>query len=356
MKHQYPQSTRQNSLGGLLKLLGAITALILLIGFMDKAGIKVVMDKNQTAHTLDSRMPENDGQENRHETRTIDLDRTATERPDYRSSSQRKRPAMSDKEWVEQFAGFAREQALQRGVPAGITLAAGLEARHQGKRIDSRQELLQEVVAPLSRLKQEVPQDAMRAYFKYSANSERWAQGLGRYSRFSEQGLMAQLSRFGLNEQDEIVTDRLLNRTDTERRSAEVADAVTSRRVEKREAAPRQPEQRSEAQEEDPALEEWEAFYEEEVGREVAREIARRKLRSGEYISEEDMEALVEETNQETGETMQHNIGLMGRRINPDHADAGKLSDITRPENAQARQELYQRKLREHRIARDGQK
>ncbi|MEQ8704372.1 MAG: hypothetical protein RIC19_10655 [Phaeodactylibacter sp.] len=342
------QHRNNSSLSGLLKLLGAIFALILIIGALDKAGVKVVMpDKAQGDIYESSLLPRTEA---------------AAETPDYsrpkppanytprsaqpsRSGASAGLTATDIDNFLDQFASSARKQALEQGVPAGITLAYGIEELKRGQRIDSWEDFRDKVVQPLARLKQEVPRDALSRYFKYSANSQRWAQGLGRYSRHAEQQLLGNLHTFNLEAEDEAVTEILLQQPEDAARAAEVADEVTAKIVGRHNKGNRTEQETARTPE--TGTKAWRNFYEEEVGHEVAKEIARKKLRSGQYIGESDMEALIEETNQETETSMQNNIGLLGRKVNRNHKEAAQKLDITDPRNAQAREELYQQKLRE---------
>ena len=356
MNPNHPYSRKSSSINGLLRLLGAIFALILIIGALDKAGVSVVLDKEPQEDVVESRIYGGTEAETKPERRMSLPERPAASH-DYEAATGKSRNSSehiySPEEWLERFASSARKQALEYGVPAGVSLAVAIEELKQGEQLNDWDDFMEKVVQPLARLKQEVPRDALRTYFKYSANSQRWAKGLGNYSRYAEQQLLDNIRQYGLSQHDDAVTELLLQDPETQRRSSEVADEVVAKRSASRNEDNAGSNRRSEASGE--AVEEWEAFYEEEVGREVAKEIARRKLRSGEYIGESDMEALIEETNQETGKAMQNNIGLLGRKINPDHKDADQMLDITQPENAQARQELYQRKLREHSYVKKGQ-
>lgn len=357
MNPNHPYSRKSSSINGLLRLLGAIFALILIIGALDKAGVSVVLDKKPQEGVVESRVYGGTETETRPE-RRMSLPERPAKSYDYEAATgkrqNRKERAYSPEEWLERFASSARKQALEYGVPAGVSLAVALEELKRGERLQDWDDFMEKVIQPLARLKQEVPRDALRTYFKYSANSQRWAKGLGNYSRYAEQQLLDNIRRYGLSQHDDAVTELLLQDPETQRRSSEVADEVVAKRSASRhQSKPDRSNQHRESSSD--ALEEWESLYDEEVGREVAKEIARRKLSSGEYIGEDDMEALIEETNQETGKAMQNNIGLLGRKINPDHKDADQMLDITRPENAQARQELYQRKLREHSYVKKGQ-
>lgn len=344
------QQRSNSSLSSLLKLLGATFALILLIGALDKAGVKIIMGDKPAGNAYESSMLP------RANERADDgrADYAPPRAPDsYRRSAAREKAAPAGEalsatdidNFLDQFASTARKQALENGVPAGIALAYGIEELKRGQRIDSWEGFQDKIAAPLSRLKQEVPRDALSRYFKYSANSQRWAQGLGRYSRYSEQQLMSNLQHFNLEAEDEAVTEILLQQPEDNHRVQEVADEVTAKIVHRQNQDRRAEPETTKAPE--TGRKAWRNFYDEEVGHEVAKEIARKKLRSGQYIGEDDMEALIEETNQETEATMQSNIGLLGRKINRGHQNADEKLDITNPRNAQAREELYQKKLQE---------
>jgi hypothetical protein len=347
MSNQYRNNS---SLSSLLKLLGATFALILLIGALDRAGVKVIMGDKPAGNAYESSMlprtaeRAEEGHANYAPPRTPERYRRSAAR-EATATAREGLSATDIDNFLDQFAATARKQALENGVPAGIALAYGIEELKRGQRIDSWDAFQEKVTAPLSRLKQEVPRDALSRYFKYSANSQRWAQGLGRYSRHSEQQLMSNLQHFNLEAEDEAVTEILLQQPEDASRVQEVADEVTAKIVRRQNKGHRS--QTEAEQTPETGTKAWRNFYEEEVGQEVAKEIARKKLRSGQYIGEDDMEALIEETNQETEATMQSNIGLLGRKINRGHQNAGQKLDITDPRNAQAREELYQKKLRE---------
>lgn len=344
MSNQYQNSS---SLSSLLKLLGAVFALILIIGALDKAGVKVVLGDKPTGNAYESSLlPGTEGQARQPKaayTPPRDEERAAYHKPG-RQAEQSLTTTNIDN-FIDRFASSARKQALEQGVPAGIALAYGIEELKRGQRIDSWDDFQDKVVQPLARLKQEVPRNALSRYFKYSANSQRWAQGLGRYARHAEQQLLNNLNAYALEAQDAAVTEILLRQPEDEPRLQEVADEVTAKIV-RRQDENRTVEKKT-AQTPESGTKAWRNFYEEEVGHEVAKEIARKKLRSGQYIGGSDMEALIEETNKETEATIQNNIGLLGRKVNRNHKNASQKLDITDPRNAQAREELYQQKLRE---------
>lgn len=346
-------SSRTSSMGGLLKLLGVVFALILLVGLLDKAGIKVVVNEDSADARYEGRASTSPDQaassaySDERPSGYSSYEPSASQPAARRSATTGSTADLAD--WTERFARLAQEQALVYGVPAGVALAYGVEEIKRGQAIESADAFLQQVIRPLAQLKEDVPRDALSQYFKYSANSDRWAQGLGRYTRHAEQQLQENIKQFGLHRNDEVVVGLLRNDTRAEQRATQVADEVAGKQVQKSE-------KRRAASESDEgqATQAWRDFYNEEVGRDVAKEVAKRKLRSGQYISDQDLEALIEETDQETETALGNNIGLLGRRINPKHKQAEAKSDITDPKNAQAREALYQQKLRERGYARQG--
>ena len=336
-----------SSISGLLKLLGAVFALILLIGALDKAGVKVMLDHQPGTTAYESSLSPTAPAHSDFSNPTPPKAPATYERAVYPKRSARSKDGISGTDidnFLDQFASSARKQALEQGIPAGISLAFGIEELKRGQRIESWEDFQEIVVTPLASLKQEVPRDALSRYFKYSANSQRWAQGLGRYSRHAEQQLIANLDSYNLEAEDKAVTEILLQQPEDTRRVQQVADEVTATIIHRQTQDEHQQET---AQTPKTGTKAWRNFYEEEVGHEVAKEVARKKLRSGQYIGEADMEALIEETNKETASTIRQNIGLLGRKINKGHKDAQQKLDITDPRNAQAREELYQKKLRE---------
>ncbi len=70
---------------------------------------------------------------------------------------------------------------------------------------------------------------------------------------------------------------------------------------------------------------------------------------AGKAKIEKDLSRLVEETDQETAKALKSKLAFPGRKVNPNHADAAKRLDITDPKNTQAREEVYQKKLKAQR-------
>ena len=367
MGHHY---SRQGSggTGMLLRFLGFIFAMILVIGMLDKAGLKVSLEgqegKSPGPRYNEASVGDNYGEgENSNSTVYVSPDEPAQSRKgsyqpraydEYskQAPSRSARPSASAEDFIDRFAETATAQALNRGVPAGISLALGIAKLNQGERIDSWQDFMDKVVMPLSRIKGNASRDGLQPYFKYSANSGRWLEGLSRQGEYSYNALRQAMQEYRLEYYDQEVRTALVEGTkvapEMERQASYVADEVSSNIVRQRIAHEQETRSR-------PArsakVEEWENYYDETVGREVAKEIAKRKLNTGQYITEEDMGRLIDEANVETEKVLKSNLSFLGRDINRKHPDAPEMLDITKPGNAQARQELYQKKVREQKFA-----
>jgi len=369
MKNHYSQSNKGNgAMGGLMRLLGFVFALILVIGMLDKAGLKVSLD-GQKEGPSGKRYYEasvgdnNSGEESGPETIYVAPDEPSRSsgqayQPrsynEYSSTapSRGSQPGMSVDAFISHFAETATAQALDKGVPAGVSLALGIAKLQQGERIENWQDFMNKVVTPLARIKENAARDGLQPYFKYSANSSRWLEGLGRQGDYSYNALRQAMQQYRLDAYDEEVRTALSGGTrvspEMDRQASFVADEVASNIVTQRAAYEQQ--QRS-GRKNTANAEKWEGYYNEVVGREVAKEVAKRKLKTGQYITDEDMGRLVEEANVETEKVMKKNLSFLGRDINRNHPDAPEMLDITKPGNAQARQELYQKKLKERDFA-----
>ena len=254
--------------------------------------------------------------------------------------------------WIDRFAGTAIDQAISKGVPAGVALAVGIDRINDGARINTWSDFMKEVIEPLSNIK-EGASGNQRKYFKYSANSKLWAEGLGKTGNFSSNSLNRTMNKYDLTVFDLEVRAKLTSapfvNEEVERKADMVAEEVVSkRRKAKYEAAVRTPKINVEPEVKN-TKEEWADSYDEIVGREVAKAIVKKKMKSKKYISEEDMAQLIEQTNVETSKVMENNLAFPGRKINKKHPKAGDYLDITDPKNSQAREELYQEKLKEKR-------
>ncbi len=356
MRDQYYHPVRERGNNRLFSLLGLVFAAILAIGVLNKAGIKIGLPD----------APDNNGLmgasiENSETTETGDVvvlpPKGATDSRDFeeanmigktsreRSSRQADRASgsgSSDAEgWIGRFSETAVQQAVSKGIPAGIALAVGLMEIQSGKSINSWNDFMNRVIKPLVKLKEQSASGELRSYFKYSANSDRWAQGLGEADLYKSHALKKALSQYDLGAYDVEVKARLEREEAIDRQADYVSNEVSAsiRKRSRGAAVEEEAETRPSASNR----------YDEIVGQEVAKEVARKKLKSGKYMSEEDLSRLVEETDRETATTLKSKLAFPGRKVNPNHKDAAGKMDITDPKNSQAREEVYQRKLKERR-------
>jgi hypothetical protein len=365
MKEYYNAPRRSNL--SLLNILGFLFAITIFIGILDRAGIKVVVGQNSN-HNQSGMIPDFGAKEQPQEGELLVVDAHSSNQQEHTtayhySNNASVGPAASGtsknpEEWIERFASSARSQALEKGVPAGIALAYGIEQLNSGRTINSWHQFINEVIIPLVAIKQAAPQTNLQQYFKYSANSERWIVGLGKDHRFSASRLNNHMRKYQLHKYDQEVMAIIANggkyQQVQERKSTQVADEVASSIVAKR--IERQHQHATSASQQNSNADEWEQYYDEVVGKAVAKEIARKKLKSGQYLSEDDMQNLIDETNEETSGVISNNISFLGRKINKNHPEAEQMLDITNPKNAQAREELYQQKLREKKMVSNGNK
>ena len=250
--------------------------------------------------------------------------------------------------WINQFDEAATVQALDRGVPAGIALAYGITQINKGVSITNWNEFNDQVIEPLVRIKTNASSAARSKYFRYSANSGLWAEGLENQGKGNANALKKLIAQHQLIHYDSEVKKRLKGATSNDPEIEKKAEAIAKKvsntqaqKTTKTSADATKPEK----------VAQWKSNYDAEVGQSVAKEIAKKKLSSGKYITEEDMNQLLEETNQETAVALENKIMFMGRKINQNHPDAAKLSDKTNPQNAQARGEHYQERLQAKRKA-----
>ena len=362
---EYYNAPRRSSFS-LLNILGFLFAITIFIGILDRAGIKVIVGQKSN-HNQSGMLPTFGAKAQPQEGELLVVDAHSSTKQGYTSyqysnnasvGSVASGTSKNPEEWVERFASSARNQAIEKGVPAGVALAYGIEQLHNGRNIDSWHQFINEVIIPLVAIKQAASKSGLQQYFKYSANSERWIAGLGKDQRFSANRLNSHLNKYQLDKYDQEVMSIIANggkyQQAQERRSTHVADEVASSMVAKR--IEKQGSRASSVNLENGNADEWEQYYDEVVGKAVAKEIARKKLKSGEYISEDDMQNLIDETNEETSGVIKNNISFLGRKINKNHPDAEQMLDITNPRNAQAREELYQQKLREKKMVKNGNK
>ncbi|MBX2871084.1 MAG: hypothetical protein KTR30_03265 [Saprospiraceae bacterium] len=363
-------SPRRNGGSLLLKSLGFLFAVILFVGMMDKAGVNISLDdqgaaSTQVAHAAVGEKPAMETPPSSATRNRIIVADEPEVRPtrsystpksyDVSNSSSKRKGldrSITVEDWIAGFSDLAVEQAMDRGIPAGVALAVGVSKIKDGVNISNWNSFMEEVIEPLAAAKFQASRKQIKSYFKYSANSEKWAEGLGNTGDFSASGLKKVMKKYALRDFDYEVRNKLSSDPEVEKRAREVAEEVTYAMKESRwEARKEAVANRSKAREMKSA-EIWEAEYDEMVGREVAKKIAKEKLKSNSYISEEDMARLVEETNVETSKVLENKLSFPGRKVNKDHPDATKMKDITNPKNSQAREELYQKKLKARKASR----
>lgn len=372
MKNSYP---RRNT-NGPLTVLGFGLAIVMTIGFLKNNGFQLTRSGSSYGSEVPVAMANVDGTPTRTDAKSTEvLDKRQfadydgrneqaqrySNEQDYRTTSSTPKATRTVRlqvnadEWIAEFHHAAVSQAVSRGVPAALSLAVGLEQLERGATILNWTDFVEKVVDPLAQTKQRAAGDIRSNYFKYSANSKLWVEGLDVLGKYSEEALQATISRYSLGAYDDQVRSALVSNRPvddvTEEKAAFVAEEVTNHvRQEKRER-PRTETVAIGGHVADQVREkEEEAYFDEFVGREVAREIAKKKLKSGKYIGEADMNRLIEETNTETEEVVKHKLSFPGRKINRNHPEAAEMLDITKKENAAAREELYQQKLRENKL------
>ncbi len=353
MRDQYYQPPyRERGNNRLFSLLGLIFAGILAIGLLSKAGVKIKLPTSESSGIMSATLGDGEVAENGDvvvlppkgdkgtEYDSDFVPKTPRDRSS-RASERTRKPgnAVDAEAWIERFSETAIQQAVSKGIPAGIALAVGLVEMQSGKSINNWSDFMSRVIKPLIKLKEQ--SGDLRSYFKYSANSDRWAQGLGQADLYAVNTLKKTMSQYDLSAYDQQVKERLEREEEIERQAEYVGNEVTaSIRKKSRSAA---------VEDDETTAPNASNRYNEIVGQEVAKAVARKKLKSGQYISEEDLSRLVEETDQETAKTLKSNLAFPGRKVNPNHPQASKKLDITDPKNSQAREDLYQRKLKEQR-------
>ncbi|MEM0992962.1 MAG: hypothetical protein AAGI49_07980 [Bacteroidota bacterium] len=347
MRQQYYHGRR----GGIsiLNVLGFAFAVILTVGFIKKTDYsseRTIIDYEQEEGELLSSIAELHPAEAGAIPARSKVNSTI---PAYESSKTSKRKydapkskRVSVEQWISDFDELAKAQALKNGIPAGISLAMGINILDNGIPIRSTEDYMRLVVEPLTHLKQHAPYADRHAYFKYAANSSKWAEGLGASGRYSANNLKKVMQDYRLDAFDRQVRRDIIKTPASspaiERKVEYVAhtareqSATTgSNKKEVRHAI-----SRSER------AQEWTSNYNDVVGQAVAKDIAREKLKTGSYITEEDMQQLIAETNAATDEAIENKLMFLGRKINKEHQKSGEVSDMTKAGNAQARGEKYQ--------------
>lgn len=368
MKDNYNYPRRRGGLS-ILNVLGFGFATILMVGFLKSKGYDLTHREFESVPSVSqARIP--GGEESAPETESFvlkndesgDYDGRSYDNPEaYRQTSSKRETTRKvsslprGADWVNEFSAVAVSQAVSRGVPAALSLAVGLQHLEHGAVIISWSDFVEKVVDPLAKAKQRASSDVRSNYFKYSANSDLWAEGLDVLGKYSERDIQAMIKQFALKGFDQQVRQAVIAGTPAEEIMSEkvsyVAEEVATYQREEKRSRPHKEMVAIGGNAVDQVREiEEDNYYDEFVSREVAREIARKKIKSGKYIGEDDMDQLIRETNVETEEVVKSKLTFAGRKINRDHKDAAELMDITKKENDAAREELYQKRLRENKL------
>lgn len=338
MKNQY--NSAQGGGFGLFGIIGFVLAIIMIAGLLKKSS--TATDESVDLYTEQEAHFSTDFNERSSLPRSKVADRPVRT---YIAPKKSRREVSTPNEpialnnWIMEFEELAKIQAMAEGIPAGISLAMGIHIMQNGVPISSSTEFMNLIVEPLTHLKHNAPHRDRSSYFKYSANSQKWADGLGASGRYSARELKKIMGQYDLARLDREVRDHIVRTPSaTERKAEYVANEVVDRATEARREASdvRHPVGR------EARTSQWRDNYEEVVGEDVAKKKARQKLSSGKYITEEDMQALIEEVDAETDEVVENKLMFMGRKINRGHDEAGKVTDVTNKRNAQARGEQYQ--------------
>lgn len=347
MRKEY-KTTRSNGLG-IFNLLGFAFAVILTVGFIKKSGVDFLENTSayeyEEAELLASISALNPAER-------VPVNRNKTYKTEnYTPSEIKARPktvparVISIEKWINDFNTFAKDQAMANGIPAGISLAMGITAIDAGIPIRSADDYMRAVVEPLTHLKKNAPYQDRSAYFKYAANSNLWAEGLGATGRYSSSDLKDLIARYKLDAFDKQVRSNIISAPSNskpivkERKIEYVASKAVKEKTivaEAYEAKPRHAVSKS------ARAQEWKEEYNTVVGHEVAKEVARKKLKTGNYLTDEDMQQLIAETNVETEKALDNKLMFVGRKINKQHPKAKEALDITKAKNSQARGERYQ--------------
>ncbi len=355
MKNNYQSNNR----GGfsLFNLLGFAFAVILSVGYLNKNGVNLRPD-DQPTYAMASMA--GDGASTEVSPIKVSPRTSSASEENYsmpKTYNRRDSKGLIKKnaqieEWIETFSPFAVKEAMNNGVPAGVALSIGIAKIKAGADITNLSTFVGTIIEPLVEIKQTASRKYRNNYFKYSANSELWVEGLSKIGEYSESELKRNLSRYSLSDYDRAVRQKLIGGyaadTEEDRKAEYVADEVTVSDYERRSVA----EDNTRRGDRASKREEYDALYEEIVGREVAKEIAKKELKTNKYLTDEDMARLIEETNTKTEKVLDKKLAFPGRKINPNHPDAKDLQDITNPDNSQAREELYQKRLKERKRSR----
>ncbi|MEL6943675.1 MAG: hypothetical protein AAFO82_13480, partial [Bacteroidota bacterium] len=313
MKQQYNTPSRSGF--NIFSVLGFAFAVLLTAGYLKKSGTLVDSERNIfDVETTELRASMANMYPADRAAAPVERPRSANPKQynSYKKEEVRRPQMISIENWINQFDEFAKEQALANGIPAGVSLAMGITQLDAGIPIRSAEDFMRAVVEPLTHLKRNAPFADRSAYFKYAANSERWADGLGATGRYSASSLKDLIARYGLDALDHQVRNQIVsapsNSKIVERKveyvANEVSEIANTRYMEVE--RPRHAISKAER------AQVWEQEYEASVGNAVAKEVARKKLKSGNYLTDEDMQRLIEETDVETGKALENKVMFMG--------------------------------------------
>lgn len=185
---------------GVLALLGFITTVFLMAGYLYKNNYRITQtDGSQALASVESKEAADDffvqEQQQLQQLATPQVRTTRAQRPTAAAPAQ-----PSDlRDWIDQHASVAVLEAVRQGVPAGVSLSLGI-AQVQAGYLQPTDNFIDRVITPLAQLKERDKRMWSR-YYKYSANSSKWFEGLYTEDYFAELGLAEifdayQLARF----------------------------------------------------------------------------------------------------------------------------------------------------------------
>lgn len=340
MRQSNKQSMGKNTVGQFFTTLGVGCAFIFTLGALKKAGVEVTFNPKTSSVTQNLALGKIPSDEATAMAVLEPLPRVM--KPEHKKAPKRNVSAtrLRVEQWINKHAETAKSFALDKGIPAGISLAIGVDQIKKGNRIEDWEAFAALITQPLLEQKQKASKMNRSAYYKFAANSEKWASGLEVTGYYSKNQLMETINDYKLGIYDEEVKDVIINSDKSKHKIEKRATVVAEAIVDKYETdfAP------AETIEEKAVA--WENRYNQLVGKEVAKKVAKKELKSGKYLTEEDLQLLIEETNLQTDKALENKLMMVGRKINTTHPQASKLLDVTDPNNAHARGELYQQKVK----------
>ncbi len=204
----------------LLTLLGFSTAILLFVGVLHKSNYRVVQMGNDNVAAMEAL----DGKEAQADDEILILDdnpskaglnfkevigpASAIKGNQNRSVHQESSPRPSNRRindadlqrWVNLHANEAIDAALEHGIPAGLSLTLGVQQLEAGQ-MHPQDNFAKQILAPLVNLKAK-SKGWSTNYFKYSANSKSWFEGLEAIEVYSEAELKQIFRRYDLASYD----------------------------------------------------------------------------------------------------------------------------------------------------------